>query len=55
MIIFPVLATIPPAEKKVVMRDGFPCDHCTVEFEDFEGLDGHVCVVETAKLGNIRY
>ena len=23
-----------------------------MEFEDFEGLDSHICAVETAKLGN---
>ena len=45
-------ATEPPVERKFDIRDGFPCDHCAMEFEDFEGLDSHICAVETAKLGN---
>lgn len=46
-----VSATEPPHEKKVEILDGFPCDHCALEFEEFEGLDSHICAVETAKLG----
>lgn len=46
-------ATLPPLEKKVIFKDGFPCDTCDLVFSDFESFDAHNCPNEALKTGEI--
>ncbi|XP_067936469.1 PR domain zinc finger protein 5-like [Watersipora subatra] len=39
----------PEVPKKVIFKDGFPCESCGCTFVDFEELDSHFCPGEVGK------
>ena len=50
---FFAILELPPQPKKIIFKDGFPCDSCDNVFIDFESLDVHVCPSETVKQGKL--
>lgn len=40
-------------EKSVIIKDGYPCDTCDVEFAQFEDLQKHDCPADAADSGSV--